>query len=156
MEIVDYSRDTMGEDVSRLFCEIYPGWSSEDIQRVLYDERSPLHVATKVAIMDTRFVGQANVFLLPQEKTIANIGYHVHPRYRRQGIAQRLAIEVIRAAKEKGVETVVVQTERENTAAVSLAKKLGFSETSPKFTAEHSNSLKLHRLKNGILLCKHI
>ena len=74
MEIVDYSRDTMGEDVSRLFCEIYPGWSSEDVQRVLYDERSPLHVATKVAIMDTRFVGQANVFLLPQEKTIANIG----------------------------------------------------------------------------------
>ena len=51
MKIVDYSKDTMGKDVARLFGEIYPGWSSEDVQRVLYDEKTPLHVATKVAII---------------------------------------------------------------------------------------------------------
>jgi RimJ/RimL family protein N-acetyltransferase len=156
MKIVDYSKDTMGEDVARLFGEIYPGWSSEDVQRVLYDEKSPLHVATKVAIIKNRAVGQTNVFLLQHKKSIANIGYHVHPCYQRQGIAQRLTLEVIRAAKEKGVETIVVQTERANIAAISLARKLGFSEASPKFTAENTNCLKLHRLKNGILLCKHI
>ena len=156
MKIVDYSKDTMGEDVYRLFLEIYPAWSLTDVQRVLYDEKSPLHVTTKVAIMEKRAVGQANVFLLQHKKSIANIGYHVHPHYRRQGIAQRLALEVIRAAKEKGVETIVVQTERSNIAALSLARKLGFSEASPKFTAENINSLKLHRLKNGILLSKKI
>jgi RimJ/RimL family protein N-acetyltransferase len=156
MEIVDYSRDTMGEEISRLFLEIYPAWSLTNVQRVLYDEKSPLHVATKVAILDNRSVGQANVFLLQHKKSIANIGYHVHPRYRRQGIAQRLSLEVIRAAKEKGVETIVVQTEGANIAAISLARKLGFSEASPKFIAENTNCLKLHRLKNGIFLCKHI
>ena len=156
MEIVDYSKDTMGDTIARLFREIYPGWTVEDVQRVLYNETSPLHVATKVAIIDDRAVGQANVFLLQNKRSIANIGYHVHPHYRRQGVARKLAIEVMGAAKEKGVETIVVQTERENIAALSLAEKLGFSEASLQFITENTNILKLHRLKNSVLLCKQI
>ena len=103
MKTVDYSKEKMDRDIARLFREIYPGWSEEYIQRALYDEKSPLHVATRVAIVDNRFVGQANVFLLQHNSSIANIGFHVHPHYQRQGIGQRLAIEVMASAKEAGV-----------------------------------------------------
>jgi RimJ/RimL family protein N-acetyltransferase len=156
MKITDYSKSTMCDDIIQLFKEIYPDSSMEDIKRAAYDENAPLHVSTKVAIINDKIVGQANVFHLQHNKTIANLGYHVHPEYQRQGIGQRLATEAMKDAKEKDIKTIVVQTERDNVAGLKLAEKLGFSEVSKSFIYENANSLKLCRLKDGVILRKEI
>jgi len=156
MEILNYSKDKMGEDIVQLFKEIYPNEPMEHIMRAAYDEGSPLHVVTKVAIVDDRIVGQANIFYLQHNKTMANIGFHVHPKYQRQGIGRTLASKAMKEAKEKGIRIIVVQTERDNSAGVQLAEALGFSEVSKVFIDENANGLKLCRLKNGIVLKKEI
>ena len=146
----------MVDDIIKLFKEIYPDSSMVDINRAAYDERSPLHVSTKVAVVNDKIVGQANVFCLQHNKNVANLGYHVHPDYQRQGIGQRLAIEVMKDANEKDIKTIVVQTERDNVAGLKLAEKMGFSEVSKLFIDENMSSLKLCRLKDGVIMSKEL
>jgi RimJ/RimL family protein N-acetyltransferase len=156
MKISDYRKETMCNDIINLFKEIYPDSSMEDIKRAAYDEKSPLHVSTKVAVINDKIVGQANAFYFQHNKTIANLGYHVHPEYQRQGIGQRLATEVMKDAKEKDIKTIVVQTEKDNVAGLKLAEKLGFSEVSKSLKEENANSLKLCGLKDGVVLHKEL
>ena len=72
-------------------------------------------------------------YLRPYVPDGVELGYAVYPPYRRRGYA----IEAIRgllqwAVMEHGVENFVMATEPENSAAISLAGKLGFEKA-----AEH-------------------
>ena len=133
MKIVDYIKKEMGDDIINLFSSISPNWTMDEVKRMAYDENTPLHVSTKVSIIDDKIVGQANVFRLSNNSTIANIGYHVHPYYQRKGIGIALASAVMEKAKGWGIKTIVVQTETSNKAALNLAKKLGFKKPSKTF-----------------------
>ena len=146
----------MGEDIYKLFSIIYPDWTIEDVKKMEYDEKNQGNVCTKIAIIDDNIVGQSNVFRLPNNPTIANLGYHVHPDYRRQGIGFKLSTKVIKISKKSRIQTIIVQTEADNLGAIVLARKLGF-EISPKsFLEENESGLKIHRMKNGICLYKRI
>jgi RimJ/RimL family protein N-acetyltransferase len=156
MEIIDYDKNKMSDSVLKLFKEIYPEWPMEDLQRVIYDENIPLHLTTKLAIVNNRVVGQANVFRLQHNKNIANLGTHVHPKFQKKGIGTKLAYEVLKEAKLHGIKGVVIQTEKDNKVELRVAKKLGFSEVPQKFIQENKDSLKFCRMKNGMILYKDI
>jgi len=72
-------------------------------------------------------------YLRPYVADGVELGYAVYPPYRRQGYATEAIQGMVRwAAAEHGVENFVMATEPGNTAAISLAEKLGFEKT-----AEH-------------------
>jgi RimJ/RimL family protein N-acetyltransferase len=154
MKIVDYSKNKMGKDIIKLFSAIYPDLPIEEVQRMEYDENQKSNVCTKVAIIDDKVVGQANVFRLPNNPTIANLGYHVHPSYRRRGIGHKLSIKTMKIAKKSGIKTITVQTEADNLEAIILARKLGFGIAPKDFLEENESGLKIHKLRNGICLYK--
>jgi len=81
----------MADAIVKLFQEIYRHWAMENINRAVYDENAPLHVIIKVAVVDDKIVGQANVFRFKNNKSTAHLGFHVHPEYQRQGIGKRSA-----------------------------------------------------------------
>jgi RimJ/RimL family protein N-acetyltransferase len=156
MKIIDFSKNKLGEDILKLFSIIYPDWTIEDVKRMEYEESNQGNICTKIAIIDDNIVGQANVFRLPNNPTIANLGYHIHPDYRRQGIGLKLSKKVMKIAKKSGIKTIIVQTEADNIGAIVLARKLGF-EISPKdFVEKNESGLKIHKLKKGICLQKKI
>jgi RimJ/RimL family protein N-acetyltransferase len=146
----------MSDSVLKLFKEIYPEWPIADLQRVIYDENMPLHLTTKLAIVDNRVVGQANVFRLQHNKNIANLGTHVHPKFQKRGIGTKLASEVIQEAKSHGITGMVIQTEKGNKVEIRVSKTLGFSEASQRFIQENRNSLKFCRMKDGVIFYKDI
>ena len=154
--ITDYSQKSMGDGIIKLFREIYPDWPIEDVERMAYDENRELHVSTQVAICDDKILGQANVFRLPNDPRIANLGFHIHPDYRRKGIGTGLATTVMDKAKESGIKIIVVQTKSTNKAAIGLVKKLGFKKPSIIFLHEYADVLKYRRLENGVCLYKAI
>ena len=156
MKIVDYSKEEMGNDIIDLFSSIYPDWAMQDIERMAYDENQQLNVTTKVAIIDDKIVGQANIFRLLNKPTIANLGYHVHPDYERRGIAFNLSTKALKKARKSGIKTIIVQTEADNLGAIVLARKLGFEIPPKSFVEKIKSGLKMHRLKNSICLYKRI
>jgi len=154
--ITDYSQKIMSSVIIILFREIYPDWPIENVERMAYDENRECHVSTKVAICDNKIVGQANVFRLSNDPTIANLGFHVHADYRQRGIATKLATTTMEKAKNSGIKTIVAQTESSNQAAISLVEKLGFKQPSVIFLHENEDGLKYRRLENGVCLYKEI
>jgi RimJ/RimL family protein N-acetyltransferase len=156
MKIVDYSKKKMGKEIIKLFSTIYPDWTIREVRRMEYDENQKINVCTKVAIIDDKVVEQANVFVLLNNPTIANLGYHVHPDYRRRGIGHKLSIKIMKIAKKSGINTIIVQTEADNLGAIVLARKLGFAIAPKSFLEENESGLKIRRLRNGICLYKKI
>ena len=52
----------------------------------------------------------------------------VHPAYRRQGIAERLILELVEALKEKESHWLMLEVRASNEEAIKLYEKLGFRE----------------------------
>lgn len=154
--IVDYSQKIMSSIIIELFSEIYPDWPIETVERMAYDENQELHVSTRVALCDEKMIGQANVFRLSHDPLIANLGFHVHPDYRRRGVGTRLSNSVMDKAKESSVKTIVAQTESSNQAAIGLMEKLCFKPSPVIFLRENANGLKYRRLEDGVCLYKAI
>jgi RimJ/RimL family protein N-acetyltransferase len=154
MEIIDYQKNIHQEKVVQLFFKIYPNRPPEKNEQMGFDEKAPRHVCTKLAFVGDELAGQTNVCLLQDGGTVANIGYHLDPRFRQQGIGYALASAAIATAKTKGVIWLVVQIEGSNSASLALARKLGFTEPTPEFLAENENYLKYKKLDRGICLNK--
>lgn len=154
--IKDYSQKIMRNEVVELIREIYPDWANANIQKLVYDENIELHVSTQVAICDKKIVGQANIFRLANDSSIANLCFHVHPDYRQLGLGTRLSTLAMDKAKKKGITVVVVQTESSNYAAINLIEKLGFMQPSLLFLHENATRLIYQRLEDGVCLYKEI
>jgi RimJ/RimL family protein N-acetyltransferase len=134
ISIVDYD-DEMKTQVKDLFCTIYP--EQPDIaDRMCYDKDLPEHIATKVAFDAELLVGQANIFLKKTLDEIANLGFHVHPDWRRRGLAKAMSIKAIKDAKAKGISDLYIRTQEENIAAIAVAKSLSFIRDDSGFSAE--------------------
>lgn len=134
ISIVDYD-DEMKTQVKDLFCTIYP--EQPDIaDRMCYGKDLPEHIATKVAFDADLLVGQANIFLKKTLDEIANLGFHVHPDWRRRGLAKAMSIKAIKDAKAKGISDLYIRTQEENIAAIAVAKSLSFIRDDSGFSAE--------------------
>ncbi len=79
-----------------------------------------------VAQEDDKVIGLMRLALRPEGEAYLS-GARVHPDFRRRGVATALTKECIKYAKSFGAEFVSLATSSKNTAAISLAEKLGFT-----------------------------
>lgn len=131
MEIIDYGI-SMTDKIRHLFSAIYPG-QPDIMEKVCYDSARQDHLSTKVALVGQAIVGQANIFHHKALDGNANLGFHIHPSVRNQGIATALSNEAIKEASSKGMTVLYIRTHEDNFPAIAVAKKLGFCEDHSKF-----------------------
>jgi len=77
-----------------------------------------------VARVGTEVVGYAGLMLVAGDGHITNVG--VDPEHRRQGIATRLLLELVRRALEEGAEALTLEVRVTNTGAQELYRHFGF------------------------------
>ena len=134
ISIVDYDNE-MKTQMKGLFCIIYP--EQPDIaDRMCYDKDLPEHITTKVAFDGDLLIGQANIFLKKSLDEIANLGFHVHPAWRRRGLTKAMSIKAIKDAKAKGISDLYIRTHEDNIAAIAVAKSLSFIRDDNRFSSE--------------------
>lgn len=67
------------------------------------------------------YIGSQSVL---DEADMMNVA--VHPDYRRQGIGEKLVLELANALNGKGIRGLMLEVRESNTPAISLYEKLGF------------------------------
>ncbi|MHB9144906.1 MAG: ribosomal protein S18-alanine N-acetyltransferase [Symbiobacteriia bacterium] len=77
-----------------------------------------------VARVDGAVAGYGGMWLIIDEAHVTNIAVHSH--YRGQGIGERLMLELIAGAKERGCLRMTLEVRRSNQPAQQLYSKLGF------------------------------
>jgi ribosomal-protein-alanine N-acetyltransferase len=77
-----------------------------------------------VARVGTGIVGYAGLMLVAGDGHVTNVG--VDPGHRRQGIATRLMLELVRRGLEEGAEALTLEVRASNTAAQELYRHFGF------------------------------
>ena len=131
IRIEDYDI-SMVEHIRRLFADIYPD-QPDILNRVCYDPKRQDHISTKVAYIDQKIIGQANIFYHKALKGNANLGFHVHPSKRKLGIATALSNEALKDAYLKGISLFYIMTNKDNYPAIAVARKLVFVPVENKF-----------------------
>lgn len=132
IRIEDYNV-SMIEQIRRLFAVIYPD-QPDIVDRVCYDPKRQDHISTKVACLNHELIGQANIFFNKSLNGNANLGFHVHPSNRGFGIATFLSNEALKDSHSKGVSRFYIRTNKDNFAAIAVARKLGFIPVENKFS----------------------
>lgn len=134
------SRDITG--IISVFKTVYlqdEDWARKTIEKLLNLE----NYAIIVAELNGTTVGFVDYYVLPsiwEKWDEATINYlFVHKDYQGRGIGATLLEEVIEQTDKMGIVELHVGTEKDNTRAISLYKKHGFTE-------EH---LLLERVKGG-------
>ncbi len=79
-----------------------------------------------VAMVGQRLVGYVGSQTVEEESDMMNIA--VHPDFRRQGIAERLVLELVTALNDRGSRSLALEVRASNGPAISLYEKLGFSQ----------------------------
>ena len=97
-------------------------WSEKQI----IDELAKDNALFFVADCDGEFAGYVSAVCAADECEIANVA--VLDAYRRKGIATKLLLSLISAAKDVGARAVFLLVNEHNVGAQSLYKKLGFTE----------------------------
>ena len=77
-----------------------------------------------VAVCDGQVVGYVGSQSVLDGADMMNIA--VHPQYRKQGIAQRLILELISLLQDRGVKSLALEVRSSNKPAICLYQKLGF------------------------------
>jgi [ribosomal protein S18]-alanine N-acetyltransferase len=77
-----------------------------------------------VARVGTELVGYAGLMLVAGDGHITNVG--VDPEHRRQGIATRLMLELVRRSLEEGAEALTLEVRVSNVGAQELYRRFGF------------------------------
>jgi ribosomal protein S18 acetylase RimI-like enzyme len=86
--------------------------------------------ASLVAVHGDRVIGHLNVAREEGSMTrhVASLGMAVAPDWRGQGVGSALMDEVLRWAREMGVEKLALSVYPHNDAALALYRKFGFKE----------------------------
>ena len=79
-----------------------------------------------VAVEDDNVVGYVGSQTVLGETDMMNIA--THPDYRKQGIATRLILGLVDAQEKRGSHSLMLEVRASNETAISLYRKLGFSE----------------------------
>lgn len=97
-------------------------WSENSIASEL-DNKLSLWL---VAVEDDNVVGYVGSQTVLGETDMMNIA--THPDYRKQGIATRLILGLVDAQEKRGSHSLMLEVRASNETAISLYRKLGFSE----------------------------
>lgn len=79
-----------------------------------------------VAVEDDNVVGYVGSQTVLGETDMMNIA--THPDYRMQGIATRLILGLVDALEKRGSHSLMLEVRASNETAISIYRKLGFSE----------------------------
>jgi ribosomal-protein-alanine N-acetyltransferase len=90
----------------------------------LSELRYPESRAYLIARVGTDIVGYAGLMLVAGDGHVTNVG--VDPERRRQGIATRLMLELVRRGLEEGAEALTLEVRVSNVAAQELYRRFGF------------------------------
>ena len=97
-------------------------WSEKSIASELSNKLS----LWLVALEDHRVVGYVGSQTVLGETDMMNIA--VHPAHRRQGIANRLILDLIQGLTERGSHSLMLEVRISNEPAISVYHSLGFIE----------------------------
>jgi RimJ/RimL family protein N-acetyltransferase len=150
MRFVVYRQNDHETAVIELFRDIYPGWTMDECATMAYDETLPPHHLTLLASTDESLAGQLNVFRVAPKAELGNIGFHVHPRWRRIGVAASLLYTAWEAIAGAFADGLVIQTEKDNEASINLAVKAGFRVAGPDITEKYQDCLKYQYHRDGV------
>jgi len=152
MRIKNYVQKQMSQEIRDLFLAIYPNDPSKAEKMDFDEKKSKTHVCTKVAVIDNKIVGQANIFLMKDKTDMANLGYHVHPNFHKRSIGEKISKAVIKEAKNKGIKILLVRTDASNIGSIKLAKKLGFKEPTNEFLETNKDIIAHKNIKKMVCL----
>lgn len=96
-------------------------WSRESFVEEMQTNEKAKYV---VAVLGETVVGYGGMWFIIDEAHVTNIA--VHPDYRQRKIGEMIVQEMIRTAKENGINGMTLEVRVSNTAAINLYKKLGF------------------------------
>lgn len=74
-------------------------------------------------------VGRGGLHAPPDADGMVEVGYRVHPAWRRQGLATEIAAGLIGWARDNGAARVVASTAPDNAASQAVLARLGFVRT---------------------------
>jgi predicted acetyltransferase len=151
IQVHEYIQAEWTDQVESLFAEIYPQWDPRQCSRMAYPETLPLHVLTLLAVTNNSLIGQLNVFRVGQDTELSNIGYHVHPEWRRHGIASLLLCDAWTTISSVCKDGMVIQVEKENTASYRLAEHAGFSLADDSLMKRYRKHLRILQSEGGLV-----
>jgi ribosomal-protein-alanine N-acetyltransferase len=79
-----------------------------------------------VAVEDDRVAGYVGSQSVMGESDMMNVA--VHPDFRRQGVAEKLVLELVAALAKKDNHCLTLEVRASNAPAISLYEKLGFAQ----------------------------
>ena len=97
-------------------------WSEKSIASEL---TNPLSLWL-VAVEDDRVAGYVGSQSVMGESDMMNVA--VHPDFRRQGVAEKLVLELVSALAKKDNHCLTLEVRASNAPAISLYEKLGFAQ----------------------------
>lgn len=101
------------------------GWSRRIFEHELVDDRSRCYLVAQPSIaQDDAVLGYCGMQLLTDQAHITTVA--VDPPVRRQGIATRLLVELLREARARGAVSATLEVRTDNVAAQRLYARLGF------------------------------
>jgi ribosomal-protein-alanine N-acetyltransferase len=93
-------------------------------ERSFRNELNHPHGIFLTAFLSGEVIGYGGVWLVIDEAHVTTIA--VADQHRRQGIGQKLMVELLRRAQEKGMACSTLEVRASNEAAIQLYEKLGF------------------------------
>ncbi len=96
-------------------------------ERSFRNEIDHPHGLFRVALEGGEVVGYGGVWLVIDEAHITNVA--VAPGFQRQGIGRRLMLELLKAARDKGMACATLEVRAGNSPALHLYETLGFERT---------------------------
>ena len=120
MDIIQMNDAHIGQIEELERCCFFDPWSRAMLEPEL---SNPLSLWL-VAVCDGQVVGYVGSQSVLDGADMMNIA--VHPQYRKQGIAQRLIMELISLLQDRGVKSLALEVRASNKPAICLYHKLSF------------------------------
>lgn len=98
-------------------------WSRTAFEAEVNDNQLARYLVVETA---GRLIGYAGMWMILDEAHVTNIA--IIAEYRRQGLGERLLLELMDLAKQLGAGSMTLEVRPSNTAAQQLYRKLGFEK----------------------------
>lgn len=98
-------------------------WSRTAFEAEVNDNQLARYLVVETA---GRLIGYAGMWMILDEAHVTNIA--IIAGYRRQGLGERLLLELMDLAKQLGAGSMTLEVRPSNTAAQKLYRKLGFEK----------------------------
>ena len=95
-----------------------------------------------VAILESNVVGYGGIWFAIDEAHITTLS--VSPDFQRQGIGEKMAVNLLLEAQERGMKCATLEVRAGNQAAICLYKKLGFEPVAIRkkyYPNDHSDAI---------------